>query len=823
MRDSLAFGLQLKQQRRAQDLTQAMLARQVGCAEITIQKIEAGTLRPSRQIAERLAEMLSLAAEERIRFIALARGEASAAPLPSSRLRPLPIPPTPLIGRHQETAAVCATLLRNDVRLLTLIGAPGVGKTRLALAVARQMGEPFADGVVWVNLAPLDNPGQVLPAIAHSLNLPERADRQLDERLKSVLHQRKLLLLLDNFEHLVTAAPHLTDLLAGAGAFKLLVTSRVVLHVSGEHVYGLGPLPLPDLAAAHTAATLAGQPAVALFVARARAVKPDFALTTANAQAIAAICVRLDGLPLAIELAAAHSTLFSPPTLLKRLEQRLVLLTGGAQDLPTRQQTLRGAIDWSYHLLNEREQTLFARLAVFAGGCTLEAVEMVCSSQAPDTLDLLAVLLDQSLVQQIDGGAGEPRFTLLDTLREYAQERLAGRGELAPMQRWHAEYLLALAEQAEPAFEGAARAQQQAWLQRFDQEHDNVRAALHWCYTTPEGIQTGIRLTAAIWQFWWIRGHLTEGRGWVAQALAQAPAATCLRAKLLNQAGFLAFSQGDYAAAGHCHEESLALASGPRGHPDDRQAIGDACIGLANLAERQSDYRRAEQLFAQSAALFQATGDTSSYAWSLVGMANMARIFGDYARTRALLEEGRSHFETLGYQRGLAYVLHDLGRLAHDEGEFATAQARYRESLALFSELAERPALAAVHTSLGHAALRQGDPGQAMVHYRQSLALCRELADRAGSAGNLMGLASAAAAQGEARQAAQWWGAAERLRETIGLTLLPAEQADYTSDVAAARAQGAPTNAAFEAAWQAGRTLPLDEVIAGAIGGRLPR
>jgi tetratricopeptide (TPR) repeat protein len=508
--------------------------------------------------------------------------------------------------------------------------------------------------------------------------------------------------------------------------------------------------------------------------------------------------------------------------LLKRLEQRLVLLTGGAQDLPTRQQTLRSAIDWSYHLLNEREQTLFARLAVFAGGCTLEAVERVCSSQAPDTLDLLALLLDHSLVQQLDDGESEPRFTMLDTLREYARERLAERGELARMQHCLAEYLMALAEQAEPAFEGAARAQQQSWLAHFDHEHDNVRAALHWCYTTPEGIQIGMRLTAAIWQFWWIRGHLTEGRGWVAQALAQAPAAGALwarlRAKLLNQAGFLAFSQGDYAAASRCHAESLALATGPRGHPDDRQALADAYIGLANLAERQSDYRRADHLFAQSAALFQATGDTSSFAWSLVGMANMARIFGEYARTRALLEEGRSHFQTLGYQRGLAYVLHDLGRLAHDEEEFATAQTRYTESLALFAELAERPALASVLTSLGHATLRQGDPSRAMAHYRQSLALCLELADRAGSAGNLMGLASATAVLGEVRQAAQWWGAAERLRETIGLTLLPAEQADYTSAVAAARTYC--PEADFAAAWQAGRTLSLEEMMAAALGGR---
>ncbi|MBI3959283.1 MAG: tetratricopeptide repeat protein [Chloroflexi bacterium] len=829
----LAFGPQLKQRRRAQDLTQALLARQVGCAEVTIQKIESGALRPSRQIAERLAEALALPAEERPRFVQLARGEPSAAPLSLPHLfdaaagpaHSLPIPPTPLIGREQETAAVCATLLRGDVRLLTLIGPPGVGKTRLALAVAARLSEHFADGVLFCNLATVQQPEGVMQALAQSLRLPERADQPVDEQVASVLHGRNLFLLLDNFEHLTAAAPQLAHLLAAAGGFKLLVTSRVVLHISGEHVYGLAPLPVPDVEAAGASAatdrvlaTLAEQPAIALFVARTRAVKPSFTLTAANAQAVAAICARLDGLPLAIELAAARSQLFSPPTLLKRLGQRLPLLTGGAQDLPTRQQTLRAAIDWSYQLLNEREKALFARLAVFAGGCTLEAVEAVCRNRARDTIDLLALLLNKSLVQQVGDGNGEPRFMLLDTICEYALERLAERGELEEMRRRHAEYLVELAEQAEPAFEGAERGQQQAWLLHFDREQDNVRAALHWCYTTPERVPSGrdygVRLTAAIWQYWWIRGYLSEGRRWVAQALAHAQTATGLRAKLLNQAGFLAFSQGDYAAASRCHEESLALAS----DLDDRQALADAYIGLANLAGRQNDYQRSGQLFTQCAALFQELGDTSSFAWSLVGIANIARIAGDYARTRALLEESRALFEAMGYLRGLAYVIYDLGWLAYDEGDIDTARSLYTESLALFSELAERPAIAGVLTRLGHAALRRGDPGRASAHYRESLALCRDLADRAGLAANFMGLANAEAVGGEALRAARWWGVAESLREITGHTLLPAHQSDYADNVAVAR--GRCDGDAFDAAWQSGRVLPLDKALAEALAGR---
>lgn len=807
MSDAPAFGLQLRQQRRAQDLTQAVLARRVGCAEITIQKIEAGALRPSRQIAERLAEALSLPPEERPRFVALARGEPSVAPLLSS----LPIPPTPLIGREHESTAICSILLRADVRLLTLIGAPGVGKTRLSLAVVHEIGEHFTDGVVFINLAPVDSAEQVLPLLAHSLNLPERTDRPLEERLKSVLHQRKLLLLLDNFEHLISAAPQLTHLLAEAGTFKVLVTSRVVLHVSGEHVYGLGPLPLPDLSAPQTPTSLAKQPAVALFVTRARAVNLDFVLTEANAQAVAALCVRLDGLPLAIELAAARSRMFSPPMLLNRLEQRLTLLTGGAQDLPMRQQTLRGAIDWSYQLLSEREQTLFARLAVFAGGCTLEAVEAICSDHVPDTLDLLALLIDHSLLQQVNNWNSDPRFTLLDTLREYARERLAERGELAEMQRRHAQYFMALAELAEPAFEGAQRMHQQAWLKQFTWEHDNIRAALHWCFTTADSVQTGIRLTTAIWQFWWIRGHLTEGRAWVAQALANVPVTSRLSAKLRNQAGFLAYSQGDFAAAGRYHEESLALATSL----GDKQELADAYVGLANLAGRRNDYKRSGELFAQSAALFQETGDDSSFAWSLVGQANMARVFGDFARARTLLEEGLSLFQLLGYQRGHAYVLQDLGLLAYAEGSFDTAHAYYAESINLFAEIAERQALAGVYTSLGQVTLRQGDASKAVEYYRQGLIVYRELADRAGSERNLVGLANATAAVGDVYRAAQWWGAAERLREILGVKLLPAEQADYTNNVTAARAKSSIQE--FEAAWQAGRALSIEEVIAQAM------
>jgi predicted ATPase/transcriptional regulator with XRE-family HTH domain len=636
MDTELSFGQWLKRRRKALDLTQDQLAREIGCAVGTIRKLEADALQPSREIAGRLAERLGVPTEARANFVAFARGRANADVIPSldqpldpvvqrrseatrgapsdqiphpdpTLPYPLPVPLTPLIGRAREVATVSATLQRADVRLLTLLGPPGVGKTRLGLQVASDLRASFRAGVCFVALATIRDPDLVPAAIAQALDVHDAGDRPLIETLQAYLRDKHLLLVLDNVEQVVAAAPMISALLAAAPELKVLSTSRIALHLSGEHEYAVPPLELPDLLHLPPAEALAACPSVALFQARAQAVQPNFMLSSANAQAVAALCHRLDGLPLVLELAATRCKVFSPEALLARLDQRLPLLSTGARDLPPRQQTLRSAIAWSYDLLSAAEQMLFERLAVFAGGWTLHAAEAICGDAetsrrastepvpeqsgtaapypalAVSVVDLLMSLIDHSLVQQVaivkPGVSDEPRFTMLETIREYALERLMERGE-EEILRWHyAAYYLALAEQAEQGLQGPDA---RRWLDRLETEHDNLRAVLAFCLESrdlgPEAsgqespilkpqafsrIEIGLRLAAALWWFWWARGHGSEGRRWLAQVLTDQDSGNpnkeslAVRAKALVAAGVLAAAM-DVRAARRTLEAALA-------------------------------------------------------------------------------------------------------------------------------------------------------------------------------------------------------------------------------------------------------------------------
>ena len=477
-------------------------------------------------------------------------------------LHNLPAQPTTLLGREAEVAAARALLQQDGVRMVTLTGPGGTGKTRLGLQVGAELVDVFADGVWFVPLAAIADPALVVPAIAQSLGLSEVASQPLLNIVQDYLKDKQALLLLDNFEHLTSAASTISALLAACPTLKVLITSREPLRITGEREIPVPPLSLPSSRQVRglSPAAFLEYPAIRLFVERAQTVKPDFALTEAIAADVAAICLRLDGLPLAIELAAARVRVLPPGQLLARLDRRLKILTGGNRDLPARQQTLRAAIEWSHELLDPDEQSLFAHLAVFAGGCTLEAAEAVCGAHGGheiDVLDGLDSLSQKSLLRPEEGSEGWTRFTMLETIREYALERLDASGEADSLRQAHARFFLDLAEAAEPQLTGP---DQVLWLDRLGTEHDNLRAALGWLERSSER-EPWLRLSGALWRFWWVRGHMTEGRGWLARALAETDGLPpAVRAKSLSGAGILAESQGDYVQAKALHEESLALA-----------------------------------------------------------------------------------------------------------------------------------------------------------------------------------------------------------------------------------------------------------------------
>jgi predicted ATPase/DNA-binding CsgD family transcriptional regulator len=783
----------------------------------------------------------------------------------SFKFKAIPAPVTSLIGRSETAGIISALLFRDDVRLLTLVGPPGVGKTRLGIEVATDIASAFRDGVCFVELATVQDLSRVIPAIAAAMGFTESGSQSLVDTLTSALRDAQILLVLDNFEQVSAAASAITHLLATAPALKVLVTSRTVLHLSGEHTFTVEPLPLPDLQNDADSELITNSPAVMLFIQRARAINIELPLDPAQLWTIAEICTRLDGLPLAIELASARVNILSLQELLGHLDQCLDLLPSGPVDTTNPHQTMRGAVVWSYDLLDSDTQKVFRRLGVFAGGCTLAAAKAICedmiqkdrvpSQYVPidqvrsiSFLDSMATLLDHSLVQQTTTTDGEIHFTMLETLRAFALEQLDAAGEAAISQRWHAAHYARWVEEMQP------------WLQhpnpqtieRLEREYSNCCAALAWSLTDEDGRSLGLQLAVSLYPFWKVRGYLSEGRQWLHSALtrcsdqtsvlvarAQACAAELARlqddytdaesrgkaswslaqdvsdkaalALALIPLGWAEYTRNNFIAARQRFEESLQLFR-ELANPG---YIASVLHDLAYLAFVQGDYTEALMYYKEELALSRANEHSQGVYWALHGMGCVAEGQGDLQRAASLFKQCLALARELRHVDGIALVLTSLGSVARGRGKYARAIAYYRESERMWRRLGRKAVTALVLREQGFIALRQDEIGQAAKLFTEALVLAQELRRTRTIVPSLVGLAAVACEIGEYGSAVRLLGAVAAQLSQSNHMLDPIVQSDYDRSMARARADLEVV--VFDQAWREGQALLVEQAVTEAI------
>jgi non-specific serine/threonine protein kinase len=779
MLEQNSFGYWLKLKRKALDLTREAMADRVGCSVSTIRKLEDEERHPSAQIAELLAEIFKIPATERTAFLRFARGDWNSAPsvgdeeapwrvstrVPAQQPRSnLPATFTSLIGRDKEIAAVQGYLTHPDIRLVTLMGAPGIGKTRLSIESARKSQAHFPDGIFFAPLAPLDQPSLIASATLQALGYIEKNNLSPEESLIEAIGNKRLLLVLDNCEHLIEdAARQASSLLSACSHLKILTTSREALGIPGEWLYSVPALELPKKHSSIDVQTISEFPALVLFAERARAARSDFALKAENLRAVASICSKLDGLPLAIELIAARVKTLSIEQIAARLDDRFALLASGSRIAPSRQQTLRATLDWSYELLKETERELFRQLSVFAGSFTLEALEsVVLLSPNQWSLDALLRLVDKSLllVEQ----QGPPRYRFLEPIRQYARDRLNETRESNLIQDRHLNYYLRMAEEAEPHL---FRAGQQDWKNRLEMDHDNLRGALGWSLESGQ-IEAGLKMAGALAWFWHSKGHLSEGKLWLEKMLAPDTGSQGKeRAKALRASSILATDTGDYLRARAFAESSIKLSR----EIGDNRGAGLVLVDLGASLHRDGKEEEAIESLEESLRLLRATGDRWGTAYALLWLGDAWFRMGDIERAATSWEESLHLTQELGDHYLMAWSLGGLADVRRLRGDYERATGMFKEALSLY----------------------------------------QSSGDKIGPPFSLEALALVATALGDARRAARLWGAACAWREAINEPLSLTYKRDYAKPIAQARTQLGEED--YESAWSEGHAMTPEQAI----------